>query len=76
MTGFPGDIEVCCNSWAVPKPPFSAWRADDVASDGGFFGLSHFTVANDTHLRLQVWDAVNGTVVYDTWMSRVWPLVG
>lgn len=38
MAGFPGDEEVCCNDWAVPTPAYSAWRVDDVASDGGASG--------------------------------------
>ena len=70
MAGFPGDIEVCCNQWVQPKPDWSFFRDDDVANDGGFFGFSHFTIANDTHLNLRVWDAVNASVVLDLWVSR------
>ena len=66
-------LQVCCNDWTLPKPAFSYWRADDVSSDGGFFGFSQLTVQNDTHLRIQVWDAVNTTVVKDLWVSRAWP---
>lgn len=31
MLGFPGDMEVCCNDWQHPTPPYTAWRTDDVA---------------------------------------------
>ena len=48
MVGFPGDTEVCCNSWLQPKPAVSYWRDDDVAKDGGFFGFSHITIQNAT----------------------------
>lgn len=70
MAGFPGDIEVCCNDWLKPAPAYSFWRDDDVASDGGFFGFSQFTVANDTHLNLKMWVAANATTALDLWVSR------
>ncbi len=73
MTGLPGDMEVCCNDWYQPKPSYSYWRDDDVASDGGYFGFAQFTIANLTHLNVQMWDAVNVTVVKDLWVSRVPP---
>lgn len=73
MTGFPGDMEVCCNDWAVPKPNWSYWRDDDVAKDGGFFGFSRFTIYNDTHLELQVYNSGNQTVVLDLVVSRKYP---
>jgi hypothetical protein len=73
MTGFPGDIEVCCNSWVTPKPAYSYWRDDDVASDGGFFGFTQITVQNETHLNVKVWNAGNQSVVLDLWTSRFVP---
>jgi hypothetical protein len=73
MVGFPGDIEVCCNQWIVPAPAYSYWRDDDVAKDGGFFGFTQVTVANLTHMRVQIWDSVNATVVKDLWISRAVP---
>jgi hypothetical protein len=48
LLGFPGDVEVCCNKWLQPKPAYSYWRDDDVASDGGFFGFSHIEISNAT----------------------------
>ena len=70
MAGFPGDIEVCCNDWVKPKPQFSFWREDDVASDGGLFGFSEWHLANATHLRLRMFDSSNATIVLEQWMSR------
>lgn len=63
-------MEVCCNDWIQPKPSWSYWRDDDVAKDGGFFGFSQYTLVNNTHLRLQIWDAVNASVAQDLWVSR------
>jgi hypothetical protein len=48
MVGFPGDEEVCCNSWQKPAPAYSAWRTDDVGADGGTFGFGEFTFLSDT----------------------------
>ena len=70
MAGFPGDEEVCCNDWTKPKPAFSFWREDDVASDGGLFGFSEFRVENNTHFRLRMYDSGNQTVVLEQWFSR------
>ena len=70
MVGFPGDTEVCCNSWLKPKPAYSFWRDDDVASDGGFFGFAHLTIQNATHMRIAMWDAGNQTEVMSVWVSR------
>jgi len=70
MVGFPGDIEVCCNDWVKPKPAYSFWREDDVFSDGGLFGFSEFHIANNTHLRLRMYDSGNRTVVLEQWISR------
>jgi hypothetical protein len=69
MIGYPGDIEVCCATWYQPQPAWSAWRADDVQ----YFGFTQITLANDTHMLLQMWDAVNRTVNHEQWVSRVLP---
>lgn len=71
MVGFPGDIEVCCSTWYQPQPAYSAWRADDQQ----YFGFSTLHIANDTHFRIQAWDAVNNTVNMEQWVSRVFPVV-
>ena len=73
MTGFPGDVEVCCNQWMHPIPSWSAWRDDDVASDGGNFGFSHWTILNNTHLHLTMFDSTNRTVLLEQTVSRVPP---
>jgi hypothetical protein len=70
MAGFPGDMEVCCNKWQQPKPSWSAWRDDDVHSDGGTFGFSQFTLVNDTHVLLQMFDSANETAILTQWVSR------
>ncbi len=58
MLGFPGDTEVCCNDWQRPAPAYSAWRTDDVASDGGTFGFGEFIFSSATAFELNVWSAV------------------
>ena len=70
MVGFPGDTEVCCNDWLKPKPAYSFWRDDDVASDGGFFGFSHIAIENVTHARIAMWNAGNQSEVMSVWVSR------
>jgi Calcineurin-like phosphoesterase len=63
MAGFPGDEEVCCNDWQHPIPAYSAWRMDDVDSDGGTFGFSTWTIKSDTELTLQMWNSENRTLI-------------
>ena len=63
MAGFPGDEEVCCNSWQRPQPAWSAWRLDDVDSDGGTFGFSMWTFKSDTEVSLSFWNAENRTLL-------------
>lgn len=69
MLGFPGDEEVCCNKWQHPTPAYSAWRTDDVAADGGTFGLGEFVFESDTLASLSVWSTVNRTVMWRTELS-------
>ena len=66
MVGFPGDTEVCCNDWQKPAPAYSAWRTDDVAGDGGTFGFAEFTFTSDSAFELNVWSAVNRSVLFNT----------
>ncbi len=66
MLGFPGDTEVCCNDWQKPAPAYSAWRTDDVANDGGTFGFGEFIFTSDTAFELNVWSAVNRSVIFNT----------
>jgi hypothetical protein len=61
---------VCCNDWIKPKPAYSFWREDDVASDGGLFGFTQIHIENATHLRLRMYDSSNQTIVLEQWMSR------
>jgi len=69
MVGFPGDEEVCCNNWQQPKPAHSAWRTDDVAADGGTFGMGEFTFTSDTEATFRVWSAVNRSVLFEAPIS-------
>ena len=57
-------LQVCCNDWQHPTPAYSAWRADDVASDGGTFGFAELTFRSDTEVELRVWSATNRTVLF------------
>ena len=66
MLGFPGDTEVCCNQWQKPAPAYSAWRTDDVVSDGGSFGFGEFIFSSDSAFELNVWSAVNRSVLFTT----------
>lgn len=66
MLGFPGDTEVCCNDWQKPAPAYSAWRTDDVYSDGGTFGFGEFIFTSDTDFEFNVWSAVNRSVIFNT----------
>ena len=66
MLGFPGDEEVCCNDWVRPAPAYSAWRTDDVYSDGGTFGFGEFTFTSDTALTFRAWSAINQSVIFET----------
>ena len=63
MAGFPGDEEVCCNSWQKPRPSWSAWRLDDVDADGGTFGFSMWTFKSDSEVSLSFWNAENRTLL-------------
>lgn len=69
MLGFPGDEEVCCNDWVKPTPAYSAWRTDDVYSDGGTFGFGEFTFFSDTELTFRAWSAINRSVIFETNVS-------
>lgn len=69
LLGFPGDEEVCCNSWQHPPPSYVAWRTDDVASDGGTFGFGEFLFTSDTEMTLSVWSAVNRSVIFSNTVS-------
>ena len=62
MAGFPGDEEVCCNDWLRPQPAWSAWRLDDVDSDGGTFGFALWEFKSDADATLQFWNSENRTV--------------
>jgi hypothetical protein len=66
MLGFPGDVEVCCNDWQKPAPAYSAWRTDDVSSDGGTFGFGEFIFTSDTAFTFRAWSAVNRSVLFET----------
>ena len=66
MIGFPGDEEVCCNDWVQPKPSYSAWRTDDVARDGGTFGMGEFVFTSDTSFVFKAWSGVNKSVLFET----------
>ncbi len=63
MAGFPGDEEVCCNDWQRPPPAWSAWRLDDVDSDGGTFGFALWEFKSDTSAQLQMWNSENRTLL-------------
>jgi hypothetical protein len=65
MLGFPGDTEVCCNVWQKPAPAYSAWRTDDVAGDGGTFGMGEFIFKSDTEFELNIYSAVNRSVIFN-----------
>lgn len=69
MLGFPGDEEVCCNSWQQPFPDYVAWRTDDVSKDGGTFGFGEFVFESDSQMTLNVWSAVNKTVLWTNTVS-------
>jgi hypothetical protein len=69
MVGFPGDVEVCCNDWQRPQPAMSAWRTDDVAKDGGTFGMGEFTFTSDTEATFRAWSSVNRSVLFEVPIS-------
>lgn len=66
MSGFPGDVEVCCNQWYQPQPAYSYWRV----SDFSYFGFTELELQNDTHAIMRMWDATNRTVNLEVLMSR------
>lgn len=65
LSGFPGDVEVCCNTWYEPQPAYSYWRI----SDFSYFGFSQFILENDTHARMRMWDASNQTITLEMAIS-------
>ena len=48
-----------------PAPAYSALRTDDVASDGGTFGFGEFIFTSDADFELNVWSAVNRSVLFN-----------
>ena len=70
MVGFPGDIEVCCNTWYSPPPNYSYWREGDGYTSNTTFGFTQLTVQNITHVHVEIWSSLNRTVIQDLWVNR------
>lgn len=70
MVGFPGDIEVCCNTWYNPQPDYSYWREGDGYTSNTTFGFTQLTIQNLTHAHVEIWSSLQQTVIKDLWVSR------
>lgn len=66
VVGFPGDMEVCCNSWSNDPSitPISAYRSSDYLPTGAF-GYSTLRFLDDSSVHFQLHDAVNASVIFD-----------